>query len=174
MFLNAERDAHVTHERYARLLCVFIRILFIIAWMSCAERLRAPAASASYSLKGQVILITGAAVGLGAAVAQHCKDQGAVGLLLVDRNEAAGKACAEKLNGACEDGSTEDCQHFNAVFVSADLGKTEDCQRVIDLLESTFATCHGVVNCAGITSRGSLEDTSCETWDEVMVCAMLM
>ena len=44
-------------------------------------------AKSSVPIEGQTIIVTGAAQGLGAAVARHLHDQGAR-LILMDRNEA--------------------------------------------------------------------------------------
>src|SRR5258708_5493587 len=58
--------------------------------------------SVKYGLEGQVAIITGAANGFGLAVANRLADEGAK-LVLVDRDEQALRAAAEKLGGLAVD-----------------------------------------------------------------------
>lgn len=103
-------------------------------------------------------LVTGGAQGLGYAVAQRLASQGAAGLMLVGRKQAKGEAAAASLGGSgCE-----------AVFVSADVARAGDCETVIEALDSAFGTCHSFINCAAITDRGSVWDTTPELWDAML------
>ena len=64
----------------------------------------------SFSISGKTAIVTGAASGLGLAIARHFVDQGAR-VVLADRDEAKLKAEIAKINGADE----------HAIFVAGDL-----------------------------------------------------
>ena len=64
-------------------------------------------AESSVPIKGQTIDVTGAAQGLGAAIAQHLHDQGAR-LILMDRNEARLAEVKDRCPGAAAEG----VEHF--------------------------------------------------------------
>jgi NAD(P)-dependent dehydrogenase (short-subunit alcohol dehydrogenase family) len=109
-------------------------------------------------LDGRVLLITGAARGLGEATARLALERGAVGLLLVDKDSVAGAATAAAL----------DRPECRVAFVAADLGDAAACGQVIDTLDRTFGVVHGVVNAAAVTDRGSVWDTTPELWDQML------
>ncbi|GAB7528747.1 SDR family oxidoreductase [Pseudomonas sp. 3A(2025)] len=104
---------------------------------------------------GQFFVVTGSTQGLGAAVAHTLAKRGAAGLTLCGRSRAKGQQQVEKL-------AALDCQ---AVFIEADLERVEDCQRIIAAADRHFGRLHGLVNCAGMSDRGSILDTSPERFD---------
>jgi NAD(P)-dependent dehydrogenase (short-subunit alcohol dehydrogenase family) len=106
-------------------------------------------------LNGKVVVITGAAQGLGEATARLVRDRGAAGLVLVDRNRELGAAVASELDG-------DGCR---AIFVAAELGSADDCAALIAQVDATFGVVHGVVNAAAVTDRGTVWDTTVELWD---------
>lgn len=110
------------------------------------------------SFLGGVALITGGSQGLGYAVAQLLVSEGASGLLLVGRDGAKGEAAAESLR-------TERCR---AEFLAADLGHAGACDQVLAVLDGSFGACHSFVNCAAITDRGTVWDTTPELWDAML------
>ncbi|MCF5021183.1 SDR family oxidoreductase, partial [Pseudomonas lactis] len=57
-----------------------------------------------------------------------------------------------------------DCQAF---FVEADLEKVEDCRAIIEAARVHFGTLHGLVNCAGMSDRGTILDTSPELFERL-------
>ncbi len=110
------------------------------------------------SFRGGVALITGGSQGLGYAVAQRLVSEGASGLLLVGRDGAKGEAAAESLR-------TGQCR---AEFLAADLSHAGVCERVLAVLDGSFGACHSFVNCAAITDRGTVWDTTPELWDAML------
>ncbi|HEX6130761.1 MAG TPA: SDR family oxidoreductase [Actinomycetota bacterium] len=102
---------------------------------------------ANQRLDGRTIVVTGSTQGLGAAIARRCASLGA-SVVITGRDGARGKAVAAELDGT---------------FVAADLTDPEACRGIMrgcDRLD-------GLVNAAGLSSRGTLDDTSVELWDRL-------
>ena len=110
------------------------------------------------SFGGGIALVTGGSQGLGYAVAQRLVAEGAAGLLLVGRDQHKGEAAAASLR-------TAGCR---VEFVAADLAEAEACERVVAAVDAAFGTCHSFVNCAAITDRGTVWDTTPELWDAML------
>ncbi|OIN46062.1 short-chain dehydrogenase [Pseudomonas azotoformans] len=110
------------------------------------------------SFSGQYFVVTGSTQGLGAAVARTLASRGAAGLIICGRRRAQGEEQVRQL-------AQLDCQAF---FVEADLEKVEDCRAIIDAARTHFGTLHGLVNCAGMSDRGTILDTSPELFDRLM------
>ncbi len=105
----------------------------------------------------KVYVVTGGTQGLGAAVAQLLAERGARGLIICGRNQAAGATQVSKLRAlGCE-----------AWFVAADIADPAACKNVIAAAEQHFGTLHGLVNCAGMSDRGTILDTSPERFDAI-------
>ena len=110
------------------------------------------------SFAGGIALVTGGSQGLGYAVAERLADEGAAGLLLVGRDRAKGEAAAASLR-------KPGCR---AEFLAADLAHSDACEAAIAALDEMFGTCHSFVNCAAITDRGTVWDTTPELWDAML------
>lgn len=82
------------------------------------------------------ILVTGAASGLGEAVARYLVGRGAR-VLLADLNSEAGEALATELGES-------------AYFVTTDITREDEARRAIDTLCERWGDLNGLVNCAGI------------------------
>ena len=82
------------------------------------------------------ILVTGAASGLGEAVARYLVGRGAR-VLLADLNAEAGAALARELGDS-------------AHFVATDITDETQARRAIDALRERWGDLNGLVNCAGI------------------------
>lgn len=112
----------------------------------------------SNTFNDKVFVVTGGTQGLGAAVAQLLVKRGARGIVICGRNTQAGHEQAESLSHAgCE-----------VIFVEADISSSEACEKVVATAESRFGTLHGLVNCAGMSDRGTILDTSPELFDAIM------
>ena len=101
--------------------------------------------------------MTGGTQGLGKEIALHLAQKGAEGLIICGRNTQNGHASAREIREAgcpCE-------------YVQADLSLEGDCRHVVRICDEKFGRIHGLVNAAGSTKRGTLEDTTVELWDEI-------
>ncbi|MFC3182410.1 SDR family oxidoreductase [Cypionkella sinensis] len=103
-------------------------------------------------MDGKICVIAGATQGLGAAIARRLAAAGAAGVVIMGRNAVKGRAVAEAL--PCP-----------ALFVQADFGSVEDCQRVIAEADARFGRVDVLVNAGASTARGTILDTSPETFD---------
>jgi NAD(P)-dependent dehydrogenase (short-subunit alcohol dehydrogenase family) len=105
-------------------------------------------------LDGKVVVVTGSTQGLGAAIARHVAALGAGGVVVTGRDVVRGEQVRDEL--PCD-----------AEFVRADLADVDGCRRIIAACDSRFGRVDGLVNAAGLSSRGTLEDTSVELWDRL-------
>jgi NAD(P)-dependent dehydrogenase (short-subunit alcohol dehydrogenase family) len=108
-------------------------------------------------LRGKVVLITGAASGIGCASAQLFAKEGAA-VAVVDLNEKAGKEVAKEIG---EKGG-------QAFFAKADVTRAADCQHVVRTVAGKFGALHILFNNAGTIRRASVLDLSETEWDRVM------
>ncbi|GAA4432025.1 glucose 1-dehydrogenase [Georgenia halophila] len=119
-----------------------------------------PTASAdqsSLSWHGKVALVTGAAAGIGAAVARALVSRGGV-VLGIDRDETALAATGSALDGA----------PGNFVPIAAELTDTERLDEVAADIQSRHGGLDAVVCAAGIQRYGTVEATSPDLYREVM------
>ena len=106
---------------------------------------------------GKYFVVTGGTQGLGRGIAHELAENGAEGIVICGRNINNGESVKnEILDKWCK------CE-----FVKADLGKESDCRNVVKTCIEKFAHLDGLVNAAGITDRGSIEDTTVESWDNI-------
>lgn len=103
-------------------------------------------------MDGKVCVVTGATQGLGAAIARRLATAGAAGVVIMGRNAGKGQAVADSL--PCP-----------ALFVQADFGSVDDCQRVITEADARFGRVDVLVNAGASTARGTIIDTTPETFD---------
>lgn len=107
---------------------------------------------------GKIAVVTGGTQGLGAAVARQFARAGAAGIVTCGRNTKKGNAVAHDIGE--ESG-------VPVVFVSADLARVEDCERIIAAVDERFGRIDVLVNAAGLTDRGNLLDTTPELFDRM-------
>jgi NAD(P)-dependent dehydrogenase (short-subunit alcohol dehydrogenase family) len=108
-------------------------------------------------LSGKVVVITGAAQGIGFGCAELLASEGAA-VVLGDVQEEKGKQAAARIQAG----------GGKAHFCLADVKKEKDCSAVIDAATRTFGRLDGLVNNAGWFPRATLETTTTELWDEVL------
>ncbi|MBI3896926.1 MAG: 3-hydroxybutyrate dehydrogenase [Gammaproteobacteria bacterium] len=107
------------------------------------------------SVSGKVAVVTGAASGLGKAIAERLAADGA--RVVVADIAASGAQVAQAIGG---------------VFVQSDSGKRADCKRLIDETLTRFGTIHILVNNAGFQHVAPIEEFPEDMWDK-MIAVML-
>jgi NAD(P)-dependent dehydrogenase (short-subunit alcohol dehydrogenase family) len=105
---------------------------------------------------GKAALVTGAAMGIGAAVADLLAKRGAM-LTLIDRDGAHLKELATSLRSA-------GCRVETMI---GDLRDVQILEQAVDRAIQSFGRLDVLSNNAGVQRYGTLETTSDETWDEV-------
>lgn len=103
-------------------------------------------------LKGRAILITGAAQGIGRAIARLFAAEGAR-LALLDHNKTA---------------LAEVVAQTGAVALPCDLRDPDQITAAVDMAAREMGGLDGLVNSAGIHAAGSITETTIEKWREVM------
>lgn len=105
------------------------------------------------SLKGKVVIITGASKGIGKATAEVLLKKGA-SVSLVARDTLKLKK--------------DNPQNFNSLIISADVTKEEDCKKIAYLTIQKFGKIDALINCAGIFTGGNLENFSGKQFDSIV------
>jgi len=111
----------------------------------------------SYGLEGRVVVITGAANGIGAACARRLARDGAR-VALWDVAEAAGSALAAELRAAGQD----------ACFIACDVSSKAAVDAATATTIREFGRIDGLVNNAGIFRAAEFLDVTEEDWDAVI------
>lgn len=109
-------------------------------------------------LDGQVCLITGAAKGIGAAIARAAAKQGASVVVNYRTSEAQARQLTRELqrNG------------HNAVAIQANVAEEQETKNLFDNIKQIFGEVDLLVNNAGIALRSLLQETSLSDWEQVM------
>src|SRR5437016_3923597 len=106
-------------------------------------------------LKDKVIVITGGAKGIGAAITRTSVDEGAVPVI-VDRDEKTLRQIEKELKA----------KHKQAVCIQAELSKPEECRRVVSEAHRQLGRIDALVNNAGVNDKIGLEEGSPEKYVE--------
>lgn len=103
-------------------------------------------------LAGKVIVVTGAASGIGAAVARAAVAEGAGALMVTDRD---GEGCRDLATA------------LGAAHWVTDLADPEAPAAIIAACTARFGRVDGLVNAAGLTTRGSFLTGTAAIWDQL-------
>jgi 3(or 17)beta-hydroxysteroid dehydrogenase len=101
-------------------------------------------------VEGKIALVTGAASGLGKAIAERLAEEGAT-VVLTDIDESEGARVAKAIGGG-------------AMFLAHDVTSGERWAEICAEVEKTHGRLDVLVNNAGITLMGSIEDIGWEQW----------
>lgn len=102
-------------------------------------------------LSDQVVLVTGAARGMGEAVATTCRDQGA-DVVIMDRDPAV----------------EEVASRIDAIPFVGDVTDSELATRAVTTAVEKYGKLTGLVNVAGIHAHGTAKDVTDEEWARVL------
>ena len=105
-------------------------------------------------LRDRVVLVSGGTSGLGAAIARAAAREGAL-VAVTGRRREPGEALAAELTAA----------GAKALFIQADIGEVEQARASVTAAVAGFGRVDSLVNAAGLTSRGTLLDTTPELFD---------
>jgi len=103
-------------------------------------------------MSARVAIVTGAASGIGRAIAEHLAEQ-EVQVVVADLNEEIGQATAGQVGG---------------YFVRADLTESAQCHRLVDATMRRFGTVDILVNNAGVQHVAPIDEFPEEAWERML------
>ena len=106
-------------------------------------------------LKDRVLLVSGGTQGLGAGIARRAAAEGAAGVAVTGRNADSGEKLAAELTESGVD----------ARFIKTDLADVEQARASVLSTIAAFGRIDCAVNAAGLTTRGTMLDTTPELFD---------
>jgi NAD(P)-dependent dehydrogenase (short-subunit alcohol dehydrogenase family) len=106
-------------------------------------------------LEKQVVIVTGAASGIGASVAKMLSSEAVGALVLTDRDGEGLDRLAKNLAATA------------VATIVADLAEGDAAKRIAASAVAGFGRIDGLVNAAGVTTRGSFLTGTPDTWDAV-------
>lgn len=107
-------------------------------------------------MKDKVAVITGSGAGMGEGIARLFAEEGAK-VVISGRDREKGEAVAADI---VKHGSP-------AIFHRADVSIEADCRALIDRAAEHFGQIDVLVNNVGLSTRGTIEDTTVELWDQL-------
>jgi NAD(P)-dependent dehydrogenase (short-subunit alcohol dehydrogenase family) len=107
-------------------------------------------------LKDKVAVITGSGAGMGEGIARLFAEEGAL-VVVSGRDEEKGRAVAEDIVS----------QGARTIFIRADVSVEADCRALIDRAVEHYGQIDVLVNNVGLSTRGTIEDTTVELWDRL-------
>ena len=106
-------------------------------------------------LQDKVILISGGTQGLGAGVARRAAAEGAAGIAVTGRNADSGERLAAEITAS----------GVETRFFKTDLADVEQARNSVLETIDVFGQLDCAVNAAGLTTRGTMLDTTPELFD---------
>jgi NAD(P)-dependent dehydrogenase (short-subunit alcohol dehydrogenase family) len=106
-------------------------------------------------VQDKVVVVTGAASGIGRAMALRFAAEGAAGILVADLDEAGAAAVAEQIGD-------------RAVAVRADVSVEEDVRAIVDTAERSLGPIGLFCSNAGIITGHGVEEASDEEWSRTL------
>ncbi|HWA96014.1 MAG TPA: glucose 1-dehydrogenase [Terracidiphilus sp.] len=112
---------------------------------------------ATMELSGKVAIVTGAAMGIGAATAVRLASLGA-SVALLDRDKNAGESTAASISA----------EHGTCAFFSCDVSQSSEVHTAVSAAAEHFGGVDILVSNAGIQDYGNVVTTSEDAWDRLM------
>jgi L-fucose dehydrogenase len=100
-------------------------------------------------LENKIVVVTGGAKGIGAAITRCCAREGAVPVL-IDRDQEAGPKIEQELSSA----------GMNGAWIGADLLQEDATRQAVATITQKYGRIDGLVNNAGVNDRVGLEQGS--------------
>ena len=100
-------------------------------------------------LENKIIVITGGAKGIGAAITRACAQEGAIPVV-IDRDADAGRKIEQELTA---DG-------IGSKWIAAELSEPDACRQAVAAIVQQYGRIEGLVNNAGVNDRVGLEHGS--------------
>jgi 3-oxoacyl-[acyl-carrier protein] reductase len=110
-------------------------------------------------LKDKVTLVTGAAKGIGAAIAEAFAREGASAVVIVDIDEDAAARTAEDIV------TRYGCR---CVALRANVSDESNVKRVFETVDREFGRLDVLVNNAGVCKLSAIDDITIQDWDRTM------
>jgi meso-butanediol dehydrogenase/(S,S)-butanediol dehydrogenase/diacetyl reductase len=107
-------------------------------------------------VEGKVVIVTGAASGIGQAAAERLAEEGAS--VAVSDIDSAGETVVQGIVAA----------GGNAIFVKADVSRERHAARLVAKTVAKFGKLDALVNNAGIRASGRVHETSLADWEKIM------
>lgn len=108
-------------------------------------------------LEGQICVVTGAASGIGAAIARSLSRAGAR-VALLDRDTAGCEKVTAELRA----------QGADAIAVTCDIASEASVNAAAARVQAELGACHALINNAGLLRSGGLDDVSLDDWNKVL------
>ena len=109
-------------------------------------------------LQDRISVITGSGAGMGEGIARLFAAEGSA-VVISGRDEAKCQAVARSI---VNDGG-------RAIVVRADVSNEMDCRALVDRTVEELGRIDVLVNNVGVSTRGTIEDTTVELWDRLFV-----
>src|SRR5262249_49167835 len=107
-------------------------------------------------LKDKVAIVTGSGSGMGEGIVRLFAEEGAR-VVVSGRNEEQGGAVAADISS----------RGAQAIFIRADVTVEDECRALIDKTVGHYGRIDALVNNVGLSTRGTIEDTTVELWDKL-------